>query len=177
MQPVHSALLIVDMQVGLFYAPQQPFEKARVLSNINQLIRRARTARVPILAVRHSGPEGSPIAIGAPFWQLLPELELAPQTDALFNKYRPSCFFETGLDERLAQAGIRELVVAGMKTDYCIDTTCRVASELGYKVQLAADAHTTMDSPHLSAPAIIEHHNHVLNGPFARVLKTADIRF
>ena len=56
-----------------------------------------------------------------------------------------------------------------MKTEYCIDTTIRAASEFGYKVTLISDAHTTSDSTVLDAQHIIDHHNQVLNNAFAKV--------
>jgi nicotinamidase-related amidase len=64
-----------------------------------------------------------------------------------------------------------------MKTEYCIDTTCRAAADLGIRPILIADAHTSMDSAVLSAKAIIEHHNLTLSGPFATLLNAADCAF
>lgn len=64
-----------------------------------------------------------------------------------------------------------------MKTEFCVDTTCRAAAGLGLRPILVADAHTTTDSPLLSAQAIIEHHNRTLGGAFAELLRTADCRF
>ena len=146
-----AALLIIDMQVGLFHGPEQPFDGPRILENINRLIAAAREAGAPIFAVRHTGPDGSPIAAGSPLWQLLPELAIDPGRDRLFNKSRPSSFQGTTLAAQLAALDCDTLVIAGMKTQYCVDTTCRAAAELGLKVVLAADAHTCMDTPALSA--------------------------
>jgi len=49
-------------------------------------------------------------------------------------------------------------------TEYCVDTTCRRATSLGYNVTLASDAHLTSDSEVLTAANIIAHHNFVLDG-------------
>ncbi|MDM8349348.1 cysteine hydrolase family protein [Pseudomonas sp. sp1636] len=171
------ALLIVDMQVGLFHGPERPYQGQRVLANINRLIGKARSADAPIFAARHSGPAGSPIEPGSPLWQLLPELEVEAATDWLFDKTRPSCFFATDLAERLASAGVDRLVIAGMKTQYCIDSTCRMAAELGLQPVLVADAHTCMDTPVASAQTIIEHHNLTLGGPFVQLLSTDELQF
>lgn len=176
-QAKRPALLVVDMQVGLFNGPDKPFERERVLENINQLIRRARQAGVPIFAVRHTGPAESPIHAGSPLWQLLPTLELDEQHDTLFDKTRPNCFFGTELAERLHAADIGQLVIVGMKTQYCIDSTCRAAADLGFAPVLVANAHTCMDTPVLTAKAIIDHHNATLNGAFVRLENTVDIAF
>jgi nicotinamidase-related amidase len=47
-------------------------------------------------------------------------------------------------------------------TEYCVDTTCRRATSLGYDVTLVSDAHLTRDSEVLPATSIIAHHNFVL---------------
>lgn len=171
------ALLVIDMQVGLFNGPDKPYKREQVLENINQLIRRARQAGAPIFAVRHSGPAESPIAAGSPFWQLLPTLELDEAQDSVLDKTRPNCFAGTDLAQRLKEAGVEELVVVGMKTQYCVDATCRAASDLGFTVLLVEDAHTCMDTPLLGAKKIIAHHNATLNGPFVRLAKTPDLTF
>ncbi|WP_296651173.1 cysteine hydrolase family protein [Paraburkholderia sp.] len=176
-RPGRRALLIVDMQQGLFNGPAKPYEGDRVLANINQLIHRAREAGAPIFAARHTGPHGSPIEPGSPLSQLLPGIAVDTKIDTVFDKTRPNCFFGTGLAEWLADAEVGQLVIVGMKTEYCIDTTCRAATDLGFQPILIADAHTCTDTPALPAQAIIEHHNLTLNGPFVRLMSTASCHF
>ena len=167
-----SALLVIDMQVGLYHGPERPFDAPRVLSNVTALITRARRDGIPIFAARHTGPVGSPIAAGSAAWQLLPELGLDRERDLVFDKTRPSCFFATDLADRLRAFGIGRLIVVGMKTQYCVDTTVRAASDLGFRVTLVADGHTCMDTPALRAEAIVAHHNDTLRGAFAEVVST-----
>ena len=71
--------------------------------------------------------------------------------------------------------GVPTLIVTGMKTQYCIDTTCRAAADLGYTVVLVSDAHTCMDTPQLTAPQIIAHHNATLAGPFVRLMSSDEV--
>lgn len=174
---LHPALLLIDMQVGLFSGPEQPYAAAQLISKVQTLIARARAARVPIFAARHSGPPGSPIAPGSASWQLLPELGLSEDNATLFNKYRPSCFQGTDLAERLALAGISQLYIAGLKTQFCVDSSCRAASERGLAPILLADAHSCMDTPQLTAAQIIQHHNATLAGPFVQLCSTQDCHF
>jgi len=171
------ALLVIDMQQGLFNGARRPYRGDEVLANINALIARAHAAGVPVFAARHVGPAGSPLARDSPLSQLLPELAIDPARDTVFEKTRPSCFFGTGLAERLAEAGIEELVIVGMKTDYCVDTSCRAARDLGFPAVLVADAHTTTDSPVLAANTIIEHHNSTLAGAFVTLRDSRDCTF
>ncbi len=172
-----DALLIIDMQTGLYDGPDKPFERERVLGTINQLIQRARQADAPIFVARHTGPAGSPIEAGSPLWRLWHELHVDETRDHCFNKTRPSCFLGTDLAQQLEAANVKELVIVGMKTQFCIDTTCRVAVELGLSVVLPEDGHTCMDTPALKAEAIIEHHNATLAGAFVRRVRAADLNF
>ncbi len=174
---VRSALLIIDMQLGLFRGAEAPHDGTRILANINTLVGRARLAGAPIYAARHTGPKGSPIEAGSPLWQLHPELAVDSAVDRVFDKPRPSCFAGTQLADELGRARVERLVIVGMKTQYCVDTTCRAASELGFQPVLVADAHTCMDTPQLPAAAIIAHHNATLNGPFARLQATDEVCF
>ncbi len=95
----HRALLVVDMQIGLFSGSKAPYDGAQVLANINELIRRARSVGASIFAARHTGAEDSPIAPGSPLTQLLPDLAIDAAADVVFDKGRPNCFLGTGLAE------------------------------------------------------------------------------
>ena len=172
-----DALLIIDMQAGLYDGPEKPYERERLLDNINQLIERARNANAPIFVAQHTGPAGSPIAAGSPFWQVWHGLDVDESHDHLFNKSRPSCFLGTDLEQQLKAAQVNELVIVGMKTQFCIDTTCRVAVELGFSVVLPEDGHSCMDTRALKAEAIIEHHNATLAGAFVKRTRALDIDF
>ncbi len=171
-----KALLIIDMQHGLLRGPHVPFAADAVLSNINQLIARARSAQAPIYAARHVGPEDSPFAAHSPLTQLVAELAIAP-ADVVFEKRYPNCFRDTQLLTALQAAGIKELVLVGMKTEFCVDTTCRAAADLGFRVVLIQDAHTSVDNGLLTAEQIIAHHNQTLAGPFVQLAETATYAF
>lgn len=175
-QRARFALLIVDMQVGLFDADDNPFERERILDNINLLIRSARAAGVPILAARHTGPVGSPLAPDSPMTRLVDRLEIEPERDWVFTKTRPNCFVDTLLTDELARLGTEELIIVGMKTQFCVDTTCRAAADRGLKPTLVADAHTCTDTAALRDCQIIDHHNATL-GAFAKIVRTEDCFF
>lgn len=171
-----SALLVIDMQNGLLHAPQPPFQRERLLANVTRLIQTARHTQTPVYFAQHTGPEGSPVADGSPLWQLAAELPLA-ESDRRFNKTRPSCFFDTPLLAELRLAKVARLVIVGMKTEYCVDTTCRAAADLGFDVVLVSDAHSTTDGAVLSAEQIVAHHNATLAGPFVTLMTADEVEF
>jgi nicotinamidase-related amidase len=169
--------LLIDLQVGLFRGAAPVHEGQALLERVRLLIDRASAAAAPIFAVRHTGPAGSPIEAGALAWQLLPELGLDPAIDTIFDKQYSSSFLGTPLRAALNDAGVQRLVIAGLKTQYCVDTACRVAREFGFEPVLASDGHSCMDTPAMVARDIIAHHNTTLAGAIATVLPAEAIAF
>ncbi|MBE0341825.1 isochorismatase family protein, partial [Paenibacillus sp. 28ISP30-2] len=69
-------------------------------------------------------------------------------------------------------------IIAGMQTEFCLDTTCRNAYSLGYQNNvLVLDAHSTFNSKVLSGEQIVAHHNEMLGNRFVRLLATEDVHF
>ena len=172
-----EALLVIDIQLGMFDAPGQPPVPGgeRLLERIGDLIEEARGAGVPVVYVQHCEPEG-PLEEGSEGWKIHPRI--APlDGDVIVKKRTPDSFLDTTLREELGSRNIESLVLAGMQTEYCVDTTCRRAFSLGYDVTLAKDAHGTWDSDDLSAAQIIAHHNEVLGSGFATAVSANDVRF
>lgn len=171
-----TALVIIDVQQGFFTLPQPPHDGERIVERIASLLERARGREVPVFHVQHDGGPGHILEHETPGWRLHPRL--AP-TDAehVIEKRHSSAFHGTDLHDLLSGSNIDRIVVAGMQTEYCVDSSCRAAAALGYSVLLARDAHTTLDTPALSAAQIIAHHNLTLGNVFAELAIANDIRF
>jgi hypothetical protein len=101
--------------------------------------------------------------VGSEAWEVHPKVAPRPG-DLLVRKTACDAFHETALSAELAARGARHLVIAGCKTEACIETTCRRAVTLGYAVTLVADGHSTTDVAAMPAPRIIAYHNQILNG-------------
>ena len=153
-----TALLVIDMQQGLFNTP--PYELEEVVERINQLTRAARKADQTVIWVMHE-KEGSPLAYLSPGWQLQPGLQREP-SDQEVRKTTPDAFLRTELQTLLDAEQVKQLVICGYACEFCVDTTVRQAAARGYPVTLAADAHTTHDKPHASAASIRAHENATL---------------
>jgi nicotinamidase-related amidase len=95
----------------------------------------------------------------------------------VIEKRHSSAFHNTDFHARLTEAGIGALVVVGIQTEMCVDSTCRAAVALGYRVTLVSDGHTTFDSPVLPAEKIIAHHNRTLGDGFVDLRSASDVDF
>jgi nicotinamidase-related amidase len=179
--PSKCALVVIDVQNGLITGPEPVHEAKVLLANISSLLKRARRRGAPVVYVQDDdiGP------VGYYAWEI-PTTIYPEAHDVRVRKAACDAFHETELDQRLREMGVGCLVVVGCKTEFCIDTTCRRAVTIGYHVTLVADVHATSDSPALAAPAIIAHHNRLLDGFGAlvggrpceiRVKPAADIEF
>lgn len=154
-----TALLVIDVQRGLFDGNPRPFEADAVVARINTLTARARAANVPVLFVQH---ESAALAYGSEPWQLQRSLHVEPR-DGVLRKTTPDSFLHTDLQELLASWNVERVVICGFASEFCVDTTTRRAAALGYAVTLAADAHTTHDKPHATAAQIRAHENATLS--------------
>lgn len=155
-----TAFVIIDTQVGLIEPAYQGME---VLERVKNLLAQARAAHTPVIYIQHDEPEGYELAVGTPSWQIHPAI--APQDgEAIVHKRASDSFYNTSLDQELGARGIQHLVVVGGQTEYCVDTTIRRATTMGYNVTLVSDAHTTYDNDVLTAAQIVEHTNNTLNG-------------
>ncbi len=175
-----TALLVIDVQRGLFESTPGPFEGEAVVQRINLLTEQARAADVPVVFIQHER-EGSPLAHGSDKWQLDRRLTVQPG-DVKVRKSTPDSFLRTDLADLLAGWGTEHLVVCGYATEFCVDTTTRRAAALGFAVTVAADAHTTHDKPHANGETIRTHHNATLPnltsfGPKIQAVLASDIRF
>jgi nicotinamidase-related amidase len=157
-----TALLVIDVQVGVVDWSEPGLEKSRVLKSINDLLARARASNTPVIYVQHDGYEGGPLTVGSPGWEIHPSVAPA-DGETVIRKRAADAFHETPLKASLDALGIKHLVVTGCRTQYCVDTTVRQATSLGYDVTLARDAHTTVANESLTAAQIIAHHNETLD--------------
>lgn len=173
-----TALIIIDVQAGIFnYEGNTVYAGEQLIHHLTQLIQKAKAAGVPVIYIQHNDRnEFEPLRQGKPGWEIHPAIR--PQAgDLVVQKHHSDAFQETSLQRELEASGIRHLVIAGMQTEYCVDTTCRRAYSLGYDVILAEDGHTTWDTEILRAPQIIAHHNQVLGNLFVTLKSTDEIEF
>lgn len=171
-----TALLVIDVQQGMFMLSRPLYQGQQVVERIASLLERARGENAPIFHVRHSGGPGHILEPETAGWQLHP-LVTPQKHEPVVDKRHSSCFHDTILHQQLQASQIDKLVIAGMQTEYCVDSACRAATALGYRPVLVSDAHTTFDTSVLSAAQIVAHHNVTLGDGFAELVSEKEVRF
>jgi len=143
-----SCLVLIDAQESF---RQRPYFTAQDLPAYvaaqNALIEACRKHGVPIVRVFHvDGPKTAenPFALESGHVKPLKELT-AFEPAATFYKSRHSALVGTGLDVWLTQNGIGRLIVSGIRTEQCCETTTRHASDLGFQVDYVTEATLTWD--------------------------------
>ncbi|KAA8735570.1 cysteine hydrolase [Acinetobacter qingfengensis] len=141
-----QALLIIDVQNDYFQGEKMPlFQPEQALKNIHLLEHFFHSQKLPVIYIQHFNSENSKFfyenTIGA---ELHTELALAADAIIVSKRY-PNSFYQTTLQQTLQHLAIEQLVITGMMTHMCIDSTTRHAAELGFQPILIHDATATKD--------------------------------
>jgi nicotinamidase-related amidase len=170
-----TALVVIDAQVNMS-DPEYPCHDSRgVIGKLRALVDKAHAAEVPVIYILNNGPKGAIDEPHSPGWELDPDLAPEPG-EPVIEKTTPDSFHETSLGAELAARNIKNLVIAGFQTDWCVQATTRQAANLGYNVTLVKDAHSTLDSDTQKATEIIADHNEQL-GKVATLKDAAEVSF
>jgi len=123
-----KALLVIDMQKGSFNSDTPRYDEKGVVNRINSLASSIRSTDGYVIFVQHDGSKEKEFYPGSLEWELLSELYVDPQ-DYLLTKTANDSFYRTELKALLEKFNIKELIITGCATDYCIDTTVRFCVE------------------------------------------------
>ncbi|WP_227493776.1 cysteine hydrolase family protein [Bacillus cereus] len=169
-----KALIVIDVQAGMYTAGMPVHNGEKFLETLQELIGECRSNGIPVIYVQHNGPKDHPLEKDTDGWKV--HAAIAPQEgDLVVEKTTPDSFYKTNLNEVLQGKDIEHVIISGMQTEYCVDTTTRRAFSEGYKVTLVSDAHSTFDTDVLRAEDIVKHHN-VVFGSFADVITLKDLK-
>jgi nicotinamidase-related amidase len=136
-----TALIVIDVQES--FRHRDFWNEASVPAFIERqqaLIDGAKAAGIAVLQVFHVAESGA-FSEASGFVSTLAPLKIAP--DAVFRKRRHSALVGSGLDVWLISNGIRRVIVSGIRTEQCCETTTRHASDLGYAVDYVSEATLT----------------------------------
>ena len=173
---MRTALLCIDMQMGMARRIAEGRQQAnpQAEAQVAALLALFRAEGWPVVHVLHDEP-------GTPFMRDQPEGQPMPcacplEGEAVLWKSRSSAFAGTGLEARLRGMGVERVVVIGAVAAFCVTSTVRAASDLGFAVVLPGDALLAFDLPkpgggRLDARDLLDMTLAVLGADFARVIR------
>jgi nicotinamidase-related amidase len=168
-----TALLVIDAQESFRHRPYWSVADLPLfVEHLQALIDGAKLRKIPVVQIFHVDEDG-PFSLSSGCVVSLAEVSLTP--DAVFFKRCHSALIGSGLDVWLVRHGIRRVIVSGIRTEQCCETTTRHASDCGYEVDFVTDATLTfaMTDRHGRqwSPAEIKARTElVLDGRFARIV-------
>lgn len=129
-----TALLIVDVQNIVCAGDLRAHEVDAVIDRINQVARKARSVNALVVMVQHE-TRGGDMDYGTENWKLAALLERRG-SDVVVRKTASDAFLDTKLQELLVSRGVADLIICGLQSEFCVDSTVRRAMALGYPVVL-----------------------------------------
>jgi nicotinamidase-related amidase len=182
LDPAATALVVVDVQEGFNEIAARGAQRNNMGAerNIAALLEAFRTAHAPIIHVRHDSVEpDSPLRADAPGYAVM-DFAREREGEPVVVKHVNSAFIGTDLETRLRDGGIEHVVIVGATTNHCVETTTRMAGNLGFAAKLVADATWTFArvGPSGNAYSAAELHDVTLTNlseEFAQVVTTADV--
>ncbi len=152
-----TCLIVIDAQESFRHRPYfTEHDMPAYLSAQNALIEGCVDKGLPIVRIFHvDGPKTAGNAFAVESGHIQAIQGLAPfDAAATFHKNRHSALVGTGLEVWLHQNQIGKIIVSGVRTEQCCETTARHASDLGYAVDYALDATMTWDMPQSNGSAL-----------------------
>lgn len=177
-----KVLLLIDIQDGLdqleYYGGQRNNPDAE--TNCSKILAWFREKGWPIFHVKHNSENSeSPLHPSKPGNQI--KAAVAPlDSEPVVEKSVNSAFIGTNLKDRLDKQNVRELVVVGLTTEHCVSTTARMATNLGYRVQVVSDATAAFNKTGIQGEAYDADTIHLtalaaLKGEFAEIVDTQSV--
>jgi nicotinamidase-related amidase len=190
---MNRALLVIDVQESFRQGPLWPaISNPAIADDVDRLVDGARANGDLVVWVLHSEP-GSGTAFDPASGHVRYIHPLEPRAgEPQLTKTSHNAFTTTNLQQTLTQQGITEVMVCGIRTEQCCETTARVASDLGYHVTFVTEATATGPIAHRDAPtgqtveqlladprtlpagAVIERTEYALAGRFATIATIAE---
>lgn len=140
---VPTALIVVDVQESFRQRPYWHEREALAFcQRLQVLINGAKDFGIPVAQIFHVEPTG-PFSLASGHVTTLAPVSISP--DEVFYKKSHSALVGSGLEVWLTQQGIRRVLISGIRTEQCCETTARHASDIGYEVDYVSEATLTFN--------------------------------
>jgi nicotinamidase-related amidase len=176
-----SALLVIDAQDSFKVRPRwERRSNPSFEPNVAALVAAYRKAGLPVIFIMHADDDPE-FREDSEHFKLMSFLERRPE-EPLFVKRTRNAFTSTALQPLLLSKGVRRIVISGIQTEQCCETTARVGADFGFDVDFVTEATLTFPIPdpgrpgtELGTEAIKERTEYVLRGRFARITTVSEI--
>jgi nicotinamidase-related amidase len=178
-----TALIVIDVQQSFEHRPYWREDGVSgFVSRLQKLIDRARAQGVPILQVFHEEPTGV-FSRASGYVKTLAALRIEP-TEVFYKGVHSALFGRTSsgtsLENWLRENGVEHVIVTGIRTEQCCETTTRHASDSGFRVTYVLDATHTFpmvakSGRTYSAADIMERTALVLADRFASIVNAEEV--
>lgn len=177
-----KALLVIDVQESFHQRPNwAEVSNPDIVGQVNRLVDAARAAGDLVVWVMHSEPgTGTVFDPANGYVRLLDGLE-PREGEPTLTKTAHNAFTTTNLQQMLTMRGVRELLVSGIRTEQCCETTTRIGSDLGFDMTFVTDATATTPLPHwrtgamISTEELVDRTEYALAGRFATIASVAEV--
>lgn len=148
-----KALVVIDVQESFRQLPLWPaVSNPEVVAQVTRLVDAARARAELVVWVLHAEPGSGTVFDPATGHVRLIDGLSPVAAEPVLTKSSHNAFTTTGLQQILTRHGIGEVVICGIRTEQCCESTARLASDLGYRVTFVVDATATEPRPHRDAP-------------------------
>lgn len=147
-------LIVIDMQKGIL--SEDLYDLKGVLGNVAKVIGAARKNGTEVIYVKHDDGPGSGFTFGDEDFEIADEV--APAIgEKVFVKTIPSSFSNKEFADYLEGSKDDTLMITGLQTDFCIDSTIKSAAERGYRVIVPKGTNSTFDNPYMTGEKTCEY--------------------
>lgn len=161
-------LMIIDAQKLITNDKLYNFNK--FVSNVKELISKARENSIEVIYIRHDDGEGNELTKGTDGFEIYEEFEPL-KNEKVFDKNVNSAFNGTGLLEYLKNKNEKEIIIAGLQTDYCVDATIKCGFEHGFNIIVPEHSNTTFSNKFMSGEESYKYYNQFMwNGRYAECI-------
>lgn len=169
----NTAILIIDVQKGMFdYGG--PHESKQLIDKIYNVLEKARKNNMPIIYIQHyDNDENHPLHKSKDGFNI--HTKVVPQNnDLVIEKNTPDSFYKTALQNKLKELNIENLIITGLMTEICIDTTIKSAYRLDYNISILKDGHSTYNNDKMNGKQIKEFYEDIWKKWFAKIIDLED---
>lgn len=143
--PSSATLLIIDVQQGMVDPTRGPRNNPDAESNLERILSAWREAGRPLIHVKHNSTRPDSVFHPTHPGNEIQSFARPDDGELLIEKQANCAFVGTDLDERLRNDGVTTVIIVGFVTNHCVETTARIAGDLGFETYVVSDATAAFD--------------------------------